>query len=71
MFYLVIINDDGCYAIWPRDTSLPPEWKPTGFSGTAEVALNQVAELWRSKVLRPRDTRGGPDDSEQTRRPNS
>lgn len=66
MFYLVIINNEGCYAIWPRDKSLPSGWKRTGFSGTAEVALNQVAELWRSKALRPRDPHG----PEQTRREN-
>lgn len=56
MFYLVIINDDGCYAIWPRDRCVPQGWRQTGFSGTAEVALNQVAELWRAKSSRRRDS---------------
>lgn len=59
MFYRVIINDEGCYSIWPSDKRLPPGWKPTGFSSTAEVALNQIAELWRS-AARPRDRRGDP-----------
>lgn len=49
-FYRVVVNHEGCYCIWPSHTALPSGWKPTGFSSTAEAALNQVAELWRKKT---------------------
>jgi MbtH protein len=46
-FYRVIVNGDRCYGIWPTDVAVPPGWTPTGFTGTGEAALSQVAELWR------------------------
>jgi uncharacterized protein YbdZ (MbtH family) len=49
-YYRVIVNDEGCYCIWPREIAVPLGWTTTGFSSTGEVALNQVAELWRAKI---------------------
>jgi uncharacterized protein YbdZ (MbtH family) len=49
-YYRVVTNDDGCYCIWPIDTPLPLGWAPTGFSSGGYVALNHVAELWRTAL---------------------
>lgn len=46
-FYRVVINGEGCYCIWPTDVAVPAGWTSIGFSGLREIALNQVAELWR------------------------
>jgi uncharacterized protein YbdZ (MbtH family) len=55
MFYEVIINHEGCYSLWPMGEELAAGWSRTGFASSAEVALNQVAELWRTTVSRPPD----------------
>jgi uncharacterized protein YbdZ (MbtH family) len=62
-FYRVVINHEGCYCIWPNDAVVPSGWRPIGFSSTAEVALNQVAELWRQKAGQPGERTGGEADS--------
>jgi len=49
-YYRVIVNDEGCYCIWPRGIPVPSEWTTTGFSSLGEAALNQVAELWHAKL---------------------
>jgi uncharacterized protein YbdZ (MbtH family) len=51
-YYRVVVNDKGCYCIWPCDVDIPPDWKSTGFASAGEVALNQVAELWRARIER-------------------
>ncbi|HEY0452993.1 MbtH family NRPS accessory protein [Actinophytocola sp.] len=53
-FFQVIVNAERCYSIWPidGDPPLPPGWKPSGFAGLLEVALNQVAEQWRAGLVR-------------------
>jgi MbtH protein len=43
----VVVNGEGCYCIWPTDVAVPAGWTAIGFSGLGEIALNQVAELWR------------------------
>jgi uncharacterized protein YbdZ (MbtH family) len=59
-FFQVIVNRDRCYSIWPisDDLPVPPGWASTGFAGSLEVALNQIAEQWRSRTVRT-----GPDKS--------
>ncbi len=53
-YYRVIVNDSGCYCIWPHDIAVPPGWTSTGFSSTGETALRQIAELWGVKTARYR-----------------
>lgn len=60
-YYQVIVNDRGCYCIWPRDIAVPPGWTPTGFTSTGEVALRQIAELWGAKDARYRSGPGATD----------
>ncbi|TDV54239.1 MbtH family NRPS accessory protein [Actinophytocola oryzae] len=59
-YYRVVVNDEGCYCIWPSHLPLPGGWRPTGFSSTAEVALNQVAELWHATAAPSRRWTTGP-----------
>ncbi|GLZ35172.1 hypothetical protein Lesp02_73590 [Lentzea sp. NBRC 105346] len=47
LFFRVVVNDEGRFSIWPTDIAVPEGWRPTGFSGTKQACLNQVAELWR------------------------
>ncbi|TWP53813.1 MbtH family NRPS accessory protein [Lentzea tibetensis] len=51
LYFRVVVNEEGRYSIWPTDVAVPAGWRPTGFSGTRQACLNQVAELWRD--MRP------------------
>ena len=48
--YRVVQNSEGCFCIWPCHVPIPDGWSSTGFLGTGIAALNQVAELWRTKI---------------------
>lgn len=48
--YRVVMNREGFYCIWPSHLPVPEGWASTGFLGTGCAALNQVAELWRTKI---------------------
>jgi uncharacterized protein YbdZ (MbtH family) len=50
--YRVVTSREGFYCIWPSHVPVPEGWGPTGFLGTGDAALNQVAELWRAKVAK-------------------
>ncbi|MFC3895361.1 MbtH family protein [Lentzea rhizosphaerae] len=56
LFFRVVVNAEGRYSIWPTDLAVPRGWRPTGFSGSRQACLNQVAELWRD--MRPGDESG-------------
>jgi amino acid adenylation domain-containing protein len=44
--YLVVINDEEQYSIWPAGRDLPPGWRGDGFSGTEADCLARIAEVW-------------------------
>ncbi len=53
--YLVVVNDEGQYSVWPSARPLPAGWYRSGHSGTEEDCLAHIAEIW-TEVL-PRSAR--------------
>lgn len=44
--YLVVLNDEEQYSVWPADRDVPAGWRAEGFEGTRQECLAHVAEAW-------------------------
>ena len=44
--YKVVLNDEEQYSIWPLDRETPPGWRDEGTTGTREVCLAHIEEVW-------------------------
>ncbi|OXM45342.1 MbtH family protein [Amycolatopsis alba] len=44
--YLVVVNDEEQYSIWPSDRDLPAGWRAEGERGGREECLARIAEVW-------------------------
>jgi MbtH protein len=44
--FFVVTNLEEQYSIWPVDRPLPLGWKATGFTGSREVCLDHISEVW-------------------------
>jgi uncharacterized protein YbdZ (MbtH family) len=44
--YLVLINDEGQYSLWPAFLDVPIGWKVTGPKGKRSVCLAFVDQNW-------------------------
>ncbi|MFZ4527995.1 MAG: MbtH family protein [Undibacterium curvum] len=53
--WVVLINAEEQYSVWPEQLDIPEGWKQTGSIGSREECLAQVAELWTD--MRPRSLR--------------
>ena len=54
--YLVVINDEEQYSLWPQgDRDLPVGWKSAGKSGTRQECLDYIESVWTD--MRPRSAR--------------
>lgn len=42
--YRVVGNDFGHVSIWPADRAQAPGWRATGFAGTRQECLDNIAE---------------------------
>lgn len=49
--YVVVINHDEQYSIWPSRKALPDGWKEVGFKGLKELCLHYIKEHWND--MRP------------------
>lgn len=49
--YVVTVNEEGVYSIWPARRDLPLGWKNTGFEGTRDQCLARLRELWGDSRL--------------------
>jgi MbtH protein len=64
--YLVVINDEEQYSIWPSDKIIPDGWRAVGTRGPKAECLQFIEETWtdmRPLSLRKRmaeRTRAGP-----------
>lgn len=55
--YVVVVNHEEQYSIWPADREIPLGWKDTGFHGAKPECLAYIEEVWtdmRPKSLRDR-----------------
>jgi MbtH protein len=49
--YVVVVNQEEQYSIWPAEQAIPDGWREDGTRGTKAVCLAQVDEVWTD--LRP------------------
>lgn len=53
--YLVVMNDEEQYSIWPADRPLPAGWRGAGMTGPEADCLAYIDEHWTD--MRPRSVR--------------
>jgi MbtH protein len=53
--YLVVLNDEEQYSIWPVGRAIPAGWNAEGTSGTREECLAHIERVWTD--IRPRSLR--------------
>ncbi|MFD3664403.1 MbtH family protein [Streptomyces sp. NPDC058659] len=44
--YVVVLNDEEQYSIWPADRDLPSGWRGDGVSGSEAECLAHISEAW-------------------------
>lgn len=44
--YMVVVNHEEQYSIWPADRELPLGWNNAGFSGLKPECLEYIKEVW-------------------------
>jgi MbtH protein len=44
--YVVVLNDEEQYSIWPQGRDLPEGWRSAGKEGTKDECLAYVDEVW-------------------------
>jgi MbtH protein len=49
--YVVVVNHEEQYSIWPAEQAIPGGWRADGTRGTKAVCLAHVDEVWTD--LRP------------------
>jgi MbtH protein len=44
--YLVVVNHEEQYSIWPDYKEIPAGWRATGFSGLKPACLTYIEGVW-------------------------
>jgi MbtH protein len=53
--YVVLINDEEQYSLWPRNKEVPAGWRSVDVSGSREECMKYVDETWTD--MRPKSLR--------------
>jgi MbtH protein len=53
--FVVLINDEEQYSLWPAGKDTPAGWRVTGTRGTEEECMKWVDEVWTD--MRPASLR--------------
>lgn len=53
--FLVVMNGEGQYSIWPDFKDIPEGWERSGFIGNKEDCLHHIDQVWTD--MRPRSLR--------------
>lgn len=53
--YLVVINGEEQYSIWPAGRDLPNGWRPVGAPRAREECLDHIERVWTD--MRPKSVR--------------
>ncbi|MBV1850528.1 MbtH family protein [Catellatospora tritici] len=53
--YLVVLNDEEQYSVWPAGQPVPAGWVGDGFEGSRGDCLDHIGQVWTD--LRPRSVR--------------
>lgn len=62
--YLVVVNHEEQYSIWPAGQDTPAGWAPVGDAGTKDTCLAYIREVWTD--MRPKSLRTFMQDQEPT-----
>jgi len=67
--YLVVLNDEEQYSIWPEGKPIPAGWRAEGFSGAQESCLAHIEKVWTdmrpASLRRAMDAAAGADDRQR------
>jgi uncharacterized protein YbdZ (MbtH family) len=44
--YVVVVNDEEQYSIWPEGREIPLGWRAEGTSGSKEACLDRIEKVW-------------------------
>jgi MbtH protein len=44
--YLVVVNDEEQYSIWPKDEQIPTGWRAVGKEGKKPECLRHIEQVW-------------------------
>jgi uncharacterized protein YbdZ (MbtH family) len=47
-FFVILINDDGQYSLWPALKDIPPGWVKLEFSGSKDECTAYIDENWKN-----------------------
>jgi MbtH protein len=50
--YLIVLNDQDQYSIWPAQRAVPAGWRALGEPARREYCLDRIEELWTD--MRPK-----------------
>jgi MbtH protein len=59
--FVVVVNDEEQYSIWPTDREIPDGWRDAGKRGLRPECLAYIDEVWTD--MRPRSLRVAMDQS--------
>lgn len=58
--FIVVMNDEEQYSIWPSDLEIPAGWKKIGEEASKQECLDYIAKAWDDMVpLSIRESMGG------------
>ena len=53
--FLVVLNDEEQYSIWPAEQEPPAGWRPAGYTGGRDDCLAHIESVWTD--MRPKSLR--------------
>lgn len=57
--FVVVVNHEEQYSIWPSHRELPDGWSTIGVSGDRDSCLNHIERVWTD--MRPKSLRAKPE----------
>ncbi|GIV97563.1 MAG: antibiotic synthesis protein MbtH [Herpetosiphonaceae bacterium] len=61
--YMVVVNHEEQYSIWPKDREIPLGWKDVGKHGLKQECLDYIKEVWTD--MRPLSLRKKMEEEQQ------
>lgn len=55
--FLVVVNDEGQYSIWPQGREIPAGWRDAGFAGSKADCVAHIDATWTASTLTPKRPR--------------
>jgi len=57
--YVVLVNEEEQYSLWPASKEIPRGWSATGTRGSRQVCLDWIEQVWTD--MRPKSLRDAMD----------